>query len=365
MTEDAQEQKPGLFYKDEATYLTRRLYTLFGLTLLSFIFSHVPAFGIYKEQLTSMGFILIIYLFLSLLHYIFVQKFPHKTLFPRKAILIVSDIVLLTYAIILFGKNGIFLYLFYILIVTGSGLRFGTLYFYIGIAASALSWIFLLFYSPYWQNHSDYVATFAIITFVIPLFYLDYIVQVNNERDDLRDILDYTQNEMHIDPLTDIPNRKAFEHLLASSLTEQKTFALLFLDLNKFKEINDTYGHHIGDAVLQKLAQELQLRVGENDFCARLGGDEFVVLIFRKHTSVKAFVLHLENNFIGRHVIQGIPLNLSLSIGISLCPEDAKTRRALLEHADKAMYVAKNDPSTYHCFYQDIKTSSYLQEKHT
>ena len=136
-------------------------------------------------------------------------------------------------------------------------------------------------------------------------------------------------------------------------MKERTPFALFFIDLNKFKVVNDTYGHDVGDKVLQEAASRLTHAIGNDDFIARLGGDEFVIITKRKKVFLKKFVESIETNVIGKHVINGITVPISLSIGISIFPDDSPDEMMLSKHADEAMYMAKKKEDTYYQFYSD------------
>lgn len=149
------------------------------------------------------------------------------------------------------------------------------------------------------------------------------------------------------DPLTNLMNRRAFDKQLESALikanrTERK-LALLFLDLNDFKQVNDTYGHNAGDMVLTTVAERLTDCIRESDFVGRLGGDEFVVcldlltsfdVVKHKVEQIKKLVnqpIYYDERY----------LQVSVSVGISRYPDDSKNKDTLMSIADEAMYCAK------------------------
>ncbi|GAB4087866.1 bifunctional diguanylate cyclase/phosphodiesterase [Hydrogenophaga soli] len=154
-------------------------------------------------------------------------------------------------------------------------------------------------------------------------------------------------NQANYDSLTGLPNRRMFrEHLdqsLATARDTEQRLALLFLDLDRFKEINDTHGHDAGDLLLQTAAQRLRSCVRESDMVARLGGDEFTLVITHWHDEHR--VEELAQNLIKRlaepfHIGKETEY-LSASVGITLFPQDGGDTETLLKHADQAMYAAK------------------------
>jgi diguanylate cyclase (GGDEF)-like protein/PAS domain S-box-containing protein len=152
------------------------------------------------------------------------------------------------------------------------------------------------------------------------------------------------------DTLTGLPNRVMFSELLnqfihnANRYKEQR-FAVLFIDLDRFKAINDTYGHHIGDQILREVATRLKVPLRSSDIVARLGGDEFVVLLQKvsdkEHCSlIAANILKIFSQPI---TLDQREFMLGASIGISLYGVDANNEETLMTHADTAMYAAKED----------------------
>jgi diguanylate cyclase (GGDEF)-like protein len=150
------------------------------------------------------------------------------------------------------------------------------------------------------------------------------------------------------DLLTDIHNRfsldKRLEMLIEESRPETRVFGLIYIDLDKFKPINDRYGHHVGDLFLQEVAVRMKRHLRGGDMLARLGGDEFAALISEAHNraGVEEAALRLERCFDEPFAVEGHLLQGAASFGIALYPEDGTTNDSLLTAADAAMYVAKN-----------------------
>jgi diguanylate cyclase (GGDEF)-like protein/PAS domain S-box-containing protein len=151
----------------------------------------------------------------------------------------------------------------------------------------------------------------------------------------------------HYDYLTNIPNRylllDRITHLIAQSERNKNTFALLYIDVDKFKTINDTKGHAFGDEVLKETALRLKQSIRNSDTVARIGGDEFVVLLEKisdgndVSTMIEVLTKALNKTFF----IDDEELNVRCSIGAALYPVDGGTTDALLAAADKAMYKIK------------------------
>jgi diguanylate cyclase (GGDEF)-like protein/PAS domain S-box-containing protein len=159
------------------------------------------------------------------------------------------------------------------------------------------------------------------------------------------------------DPLTQLPNRLSFEAQLTQSLRicqrEGRRLALMVIDLDNFKNINDTLGHHIGDEVLKKVALRLRESIRASDLVARLGGDEFVVVLPEiDGPMVAARVANkIQQSLADSYLVDGYSLYATPSIGISLFPTDGQDTGTLLRNADSAMYHAKSAGRNNHQFY--------------
>ncbi len=150
------------------------------------------------------------------------------------------------------------------------------------------------------------------------------------------------------DQLTDIHNRFSLEKQLDAQIDlarlEATVFGLIYIDLDDFKQVNDSYGHQVGDQYLQEVALRLKKQLRPHDKLARLGGDEFAALvpIVRNRAEVEEIAQRLENCFNEAFIIESLTLAGSASVGIALYPQDGATKDALLNASDAAMYRAKN-----------------------
>ena len=165
------------------------------------------------------------------------------------------------------------------------------------------------------------------------------------------------RHEAHHDMLTDLPNRQLFMKILSIELAQaqrgKKRFAVLFLDLDRFKQINDTMGHDIGDKLLREVAERLRRSVRASDTVSRRGGDEFNILLTEiPHADdIITIAKKVVDSFSEPYVISGHEFNMSTSMGISIYPEDGKTMEAQFKNADIAMYHAKEQGGNSYRFY--------------
>jgi diguanylate cyclase (GGDEF)-like protein/PAS domain S-box-containing protein len=160
----------------------------------------------------------------------------------------------------------------------------------------------------------------------------------------------------HHDSLTGLPNRLLFESRLKQAMALARRHncdvAVLFLDLDRFKPVNDTWGHAVGDRLLESVARLLQRCVRSTDTVSRFGGDEFVILL--SEISHPADAVAIAEKILGAlripHTIDEHSLPATASIGIGLCPHDGTDPQTLLRNADAAMFQAKRSGgNTYRC----------------
>ncbi len=209
-----------------------------------------------------------------------------------------------------------------------------------------------------WENQFAFLVTLRNIT--------DEKKQhVRDEKQRLR-----VKHLAYHDLLTRLPNRQLLDDRLTQALVqgrrENKRFALLFLDLDDFKEINDTCGHHTGDEILRKVARRLTNCVRESDTVGRYGGDEFVIIM--NDISESADAAKVSSKIISQikrpFILGNRQIHLTTSIGIAIFPVDGNTISQLLHHADAAMYLAKkNRKGTYNFYNRTIKLNKQLTER--
>ena len=161
-----------------------------------------------------------------------------------------------------------------------------------------------------------------------------------------------TQASLH-DTLTGLPNRALFydrlEHGLEQSKRHGWSLAVMFMDLNKFKEINDAHGHGVGDRVLLTIAKRLKQHTRSDDTICRFGGDEFLYLLMEVKNEDE--VINIIKKLIKKIALPineaGLKLVIKASIGVAIYPKNAKTTEALIKSADEAMYAAKRNKLGY------------------
>jgi diguanylate cyclase (GGDEF)-like protein/PAS domain S-box-containing protein len=183
----------------------------------------------------------------------------------------------------------------------------------------------------------------------------------------LSDITERKRNEEELrrlanfDLLTQLPNRTLFEdrlqHAVAGAKRDDERLALLFIDLDRFKQVNDSLGHGAGDLLLQEVATRLRQRIRASDTVARLGGDEFTVILegIQSIQEVVAVAGDVIAALSRPYCVDGLEINVTPSLGICLYPEGGATTAELMRHADTAMYQAKGDGgNTYRLYHEEM-----------
>jgi diguanylate cyclase (GGDEF)-like protein len=177
--------------------------------------------------------------------------------------------------------------------------------------------------------------------------------------DELRQEVSEKEHLALHDPLTDLPNRQQFQALLDDALPGPP-FAVLLMDLDRFKDVNDALGHDIGDALLREVGVRLRQRLGERGVVARFGGDEFAVLLPQVVSREEALAIGGDLTGEMEHPIPvgHLRLNARASMGIALAPEHGYDAKTLIQRADVAMYVAKANRTGVHVYQADDNRTS-------
>lgn len=163
------------------------------------------------------------------------------------------------------------------------------------------------------------------------------------------------------DTLTGLMNRYSFSETVTDVLSSHKYCAVLLMDLNKFKVINDTLGHHVGDELLKLVAERLKKVLRAHDYIARLGGDEFAVLLTQYETSdnLLAVLRRLHKAFELPFALEEQQVEVGCSIGVAMYPSHGTNAVDLVKRADVAMYISKNDRLGFFIYDKDRDASSF------
>lgn len=160
------------------------------------------------------------------------------------------------------------------------------------------------------------------------------------------------------DPLTGLKNRRIFTEIVTDSIEEARKakgkLAIMYIDIDKFKLINDMLGHDVGDTLLQKFADRLRASVRDNDEICRIGGDEFLVLLkdIKNEKQITAIAKRMYGIFQESYQINEHVIDVTASVGISIFPEDGLKGKTLIHRADKALYQAKENRNKFMFYVQ-------------
>lgn len=329
--------------------------SILRLAVLSIIFIYVAtiANNITNVQLVlyfTGGFLILSVAWFFLIHFRLLNSAS------RRYIIIFIDAIMISVGVWLAGSDGFMFYPVYLFVTVGHGMRFGPNYLIASIIAGFLGFSVAMVASTYWYNHLT--VGFALLFFlvVLPLYYLSLITKLNEANSHLQEKLVESQHNANHDQLTHLPNRRHFIDIVkyAINRTNQVSFAIIFIDLDGFKKINDVYGHESGDLVIKRVAEILSSTIRDIDTVSRLGGDEYILFI--DNVEDKKIIELISERFLTslkETYKENFP-SLSASIGISMYPSDAKTVKSLLKHADQAMYNVKHNSKNNYCFFQDV-----------
>ncbi len=210
---------------------------------------------------------------------------------------------------------------------------------------------------PVWEES---ILDSTLLTFLLtPAFYFLLYRPIG------RHLVERQRNEEKIyqmaynDCVTGLPNRRLFQDRLSQALAraerERTSLAVVFLDLDQFKQVNDRLGHESGDQLLNRMGQRLRESLRRNDTVARLGGDEFILLLseFKNEEDILVVLQRLSYAIKAPCPLAGQEIVLSASIGVSLYPRDGEDENTLLRKADQAMYLVKSRGRDGIHFYRD------------
>lgn len=183
----------------------------------------------------------------------------------------------------------------------------------------------------------------TITCFVATWYYLKKVVRNSEQLSERLQFLAYH------DDLTELPNRRYFKKIVNTAIEKAENFAIMYLDIDKFKSINDQYGHETGDRVIQAFANKIKGSLGEMDILGRIGGDEFTIFVkdYTSKEEVMVLATKIVQSFQQPSIIDGNEFQISTSIGIAFYPRHGKDYEAVLRRADQALYKAKLTRSSF------------------
>lgn len=332
-----------------------------GITVLFVFYFSILFFtnnnsGWWKEDLTEVILTIGSYGLLSVIYLIYVLTKPGN-FSTRRYTMIILDQVVCSLVLYFTSGSAVIFFSLYVWASLGSGMRFGRRYMLVAVAASALGFLAATWGSKYWHESLDIGLGILLGLIFIPLqvLKLQRKLEVVNAKLYLQ-AAELVLSATH-DKLTGLPNRSLFYDRLSQGMARTQRseghLALLFFDLDKFKEVNDTLGHNVGDKILMEVACRIQQHVRTSDTFSRHGGDEFIMILndikdINDCTRMADIIL---KEVASIKEMDGHEINISSSIGIAVYPskEMHNDPDALVNQADQAMYDAKKKGRNCYC----------------
>ena len=302
---------------------------------------------------------LVLYLLWISFHYLLLRAFPDLCSRSRGYVLMATDIVATAWTMYLVGEPSSMFAALFLLYISGYGMRFGLSYAIVATAVTTVCWVTLGAISPYWHSKIHEMIGWQMAFLIIPFYYFSLVNRLHISTKKLKIALLKTEKMANFDGLTRLANRQYFNEQARELLEKSGRMAILLIDLDGFKNVNDMFGHEVGDRVLIKIAESLKFCCDRNCVAARLGGDEFIIAVADKRYAEVALLADNILNQVAR--IGREHSRITASIGVSMMPEDSRDLSELKGFADAAMYVAKKQGKDASCFYTEIERSVELQ----
>jgi len=322
------------FYEEVGQYFTENTehsQSLFRVIVMS-VFSLF--FLIFEPEHLKL---LVTYCLISLFWFLWTTVRPEIEI--RKYMGMVLDCTMVANTLYLLGPEHVPPYLIYFWIILGNGYRFGSKFSKFGILATVVTFWSAVFLSPLWANEMIEALEMTIILIVISLFSTRIIFNLEKQIKEAR----HFEMASLTDPLTSLHNRAFVDSWLNNMVEDKQHAGVLFIDLDNFKEYNDTHGHEVGDQVLVNVSRNISNSLRTTDIVCRFAGDEFVVLVDSDDEEVVNDVASRIKGILNQTMTTrcGIELTITGSVGVSMLGVHSKTVEGILKKSDDAMYKAK------------------------
>lgn len=293
-------------------------------------------------------------IFFNTIYYILIQKLPYLYQKERISLIAVMDVLASTFIMSFVDSLSAYYPALLLWYSVGYGMRYDKIVGYIAYVVVLISWIILITTNEYWIENNNFAIGWLIAYIVIPIYYFKLVSELKIHINSLYKNVDSSKYQATHDTLTKLPNRLLFNQKLNYYIKADKKFALLFIDLDDFKSINDKFGHQIGDKVLIEASNRMS---DLNNFVARISGDEFVSIVEYSSDDELYDIVQKYSTLISLEC-KDDNVKLSASIGIARFPIDANNTYELKKNADEAMYRSKTNGKGKFYFYSDIVKKS-------
>ena len=290
---------------------------------------------------------------------LFVQWRPEVRWRPLTAL--VLDTWAVSFAVAHMGALGVVFVPLYASIAAGNGVRYGVPYLYLALIFGVIGFVVAAATNPFWMAHRPVELGLGASIGGVPPLLAIVLARLRRSHEELSRLYQEMERMARHDALTGLLNAKLLQEGLGRHLAVaaryHRPLAVLFIDLDNFKAVNDTLGHAAGDALLRQVAERLRRCVRCSDLAARAGGDEFVLVLTEMQTAENALFVaeKLVGLLSGEQFALGAarPVTMTTSVGVAIYPEAGTTAETLLEHADIAMYRAKRQGRNRWCRFSD------------
>ena len=285
----------------------------------------------------SMEAVIAVAFSINILYYLYILKYPYRHQNGRILTMAVIDILFTIFTMIYAGQISAYFAGILLWFVVGYSMRYDGMIAYEVYVLVVAAWGILYYLSAYWRSHPALYMGWLFTYLIIPFYFFQLLSRLREHMDRLYEDAERNSFKATHDPLTQLPNRFHMAETTQKYIDKGKSFALFFIDLDGFKQVNDQFGHDAGDEVLVEVAKRLNKR---GIYVARMGGDEFAAIV---DSGDLKEVARLANDLIDSiekpYRIKGV--KISASIGIALFPKHADNAYLLKKRADEAMYKAK------------------------
>jgi diguanylate cyclase (GGDEF)-like protein len=284
----------------------------------------------------------------AVLWFLAIRRIPKHDSPYLRGLNIVLDLAMVFAGLYLLDDYGVVLFPLLLWIIMGNGLRFGLEYLGFAHLVGVGGFISIVLFSAFWRDHPEMSVAVMLALLALPVLYGVQTNRLNRLNERLQDELAHARHAAQHDGLTDLPNRAQFTERLQLEVKRShrtgESFALMYVDLDGFKRVNDTLGHQFGDDLLVAFSKRIKEIVRETDLAARVGGDEFAIILPTIDTpeGIDHFAERLKLAIREPYEIQGRDTCLNASIGTALFPDDARDMDDLIRVADRRMYEDKS-----------------------
>jgi diguanylate cyclase (GGDEF)-like protein len=335
-------------YEVEAEYsqcIIRIAFCIVTYALIYFLPEHT--FGLQGSVYGRVSYFIGFYFIFSIIWFLYVRRFPAISPW-RRIIAICVDMGAISYCMSLAGTSGTAFYPLYLWVILGNGIRFGRTYLFISLVVGVFGFTYVILRAPFWHEYITVAIGLGVGLVIITLYVNSLLERINKLNENLSIQLKETEHNAMHDSLTGLFNRYAFYEQVEQAIQRYRrnfaSFWIVYIDLDGFKPVNDTYGHEIGDLLLKEVSERMKKTIRSTDIVARLGGDEFALLLTdpqKEQKTLENVAGKLLSEISMTYLIKNIEVKISASIGISQYPDNGRTTEEVIRSADSAMYAVK------------------------